>query len=43
MICCHLYKAGQESGQTAVALSGAPATVEAATAEGLLKVIILFI
>ncbi len=38
VMCCHLHKSGQERGQAAAALTGAPATVEAAAAEDVLKV-----
>ncbi len=37
-MCCHLHYAGRAKGQAAAALTGAPATVEAAAAEDQLKV-----
>lgn len=37
-MCIHLHGAGQEKGQAAAALTGAPATAEAAAAEDHLKV-----
>ena len=39
MVCIHLHEAGQEKGQAAAALTGAPATAEAAAAEDHLKVL----
>lgn len=37
VVCCHLHESGRAKGQAAAALTGAPATVEAADAEELLK------
>lgn len=37
MVCCHLHESGKAKGQAAAALTGGPATVEAAAAEELLK------
>lgn len=38
VVCIHLHKSGQQKGQAAAALTGAPATAEAAVAEDHLKV-----
>lgn len=40
-MCIHLHKSGQDKGEAAAALTGAPATAEAASAEDYLKVELL--
>lgn len=40
VVCIHLHKSGQEKGEAAAALTGAPAATEAASADDHLKVVL---
>ena len=40
VVCIHLHKSGQEKGEAAAALTGAPAATEAASADDHLKVML---